>query len=153
MLLSWGHRSIELRPVGYQFPDYPNAGGEWDWDANWLMIRGEVQDGDVTWHFVDPCLTTRDAREVLEWMMAVADGRPPSRHLAFLEPNLQFEVMSWTEREIALAVFFAQESSPPGSVGETRFGEGHRVPIWLDPDSLRRAADQWRDEIAAYPER
>ena len=39
--------------------------GPHDWDANWLVIRGDVHLPDERhWHFLDPCLTTWEAAEL-----------------------------------------------------------------------------------------
>ena len=36
---------LDIRPVGYQFGANPQAAPGTDWDANWLVVRGEVQTG------------------------------------------------------------------------------------------------------------
>jgi hypothetical protein len=34
---------VGLRPVSYQFPGHASTRPGRDWDANWLVIRGEVR--------------------------------------------------------------------------------------------------------------
>ena len=51
--------SITLHPAAYQFEVTPATADEHDWDANWLMIHGDVRiAGGRQWAFLDPCLTT-----------------------------------------------------------------------------------------------
>src|SRR5262249_60717551 len=54
---------VELRLLRYQFPDRAAAGPGRDWDANWLVVRGDIRCADGReWSFEDPCLTTWEAR-------------------------------------------------------------------------------------------
>ena len=58
-----------MRPAAYQFDVPPATAGERDWDANWLMIRGYVCTADGRqWAFLDPCLTTWEARNLSAWL-------------------------------------------------------------------------------------
>jgi len=47
--------SIALEILGYQFPDRTPSEPGFDWDANWLMIRGNIKVADRSWSFSDPC--------------------------------------------------------------------------------------------------
>jgi hypothetical protein len=69
---------LDLRIVGYQFPGTVGDGSGRGWDANWLVIRGEVNDGGRISAFQDPCLTTWEARQVAEWLRGVATGVLPA---------------------------------------------------------------------------
>jgi hypothetical protein len=74
-LLSLDGTSIDLRPIRYQFGANPQALPGTDWDANWLIIQGEVHTADgASWTFIDPCLTTWEAREFGAWLRGVAGG-------------------------------------------------------------------------------
>jgi hypothetical protein len=62
-----------LHPAGYQFEVTPATADEEEWDANWLMICGNVRTADSRrWAFLDPCLTTWEARSLSAWLRAVA---------------------------------------------------------------------------------
>ena len=63
---------VALRPVRYQFPRVRGSRSGRDWDANWLVIHGDVH--GRTWSFKDSCLTTWDARELGAWLRGVASG-------------------------------------------------------------------------------
>jgi len=73
-------RALELRVVGYQFP-VPQLSEEQRrldtraWDANWLVISGEVRaDQNLSWSFQDSCLTTWEAGELVDWLGQVGTG-------------------------------------------------------------------------------
>ena len=59
---------VELQPVCYQFSELGSTrrggtpGSNAGWDANWLVVRGEIGTSDGrSWSFTDPCLTTWEA--------------------------------------------------------------------------------------------
>ncbi len=124
-----------------------------DWDSNWLMIRGNVADGDLTWSFVQPCMTTWEARELSEWLRLISSGAAPSADLLFTEPNIQFRFLEGHEDQARISVGFAAESAPPGTDDEARFGEGHPVELALRRATLGAAAHEWDHDLAAFPER
>jgi hypothetical protein len=137
---------LELRVLGYQFPE---PRGE-DWDANWLMIGGDVANADGAWSFVDPALTTHDVDGVIGWLLALADGRlPPCTELDFTEPNLSFV----SGAEHSLRVFFELESRPPWS----RPGYAGLRDLFLDFDptqqDLQGAAASLREDLDRFPPR
>jgi hypothetical protein len=73
-LVSRSGSSVELHIAGYQFPDARPHGDE-DWDANWLIISGQVDAGRrLRWEFRDPSLTTWEASELIAWMRQVSAG-------------------------------------------------------------------------------
>ncbi len=70
--------SLELRVIGYQFPDL-EAGGEPPGgdssDANWLVVSGVVCTAAGTaWSFRHPSLLTWELTELVRWLRQVADG-------------------------------------------------------------------------------
>jgi hypothetical protein len=94
--------TIELRFLGYEFPD-----GADDWhDLNWLRILVRVESGSASWTGgPDPCLLTSEAKVLAEWLRSAADGWLPPPE--FLEPTLSFAVVrSPDARGIPLAVTF-----------------------------------------------
>jgi hypothetical protein len=68
LLASDDGASVELRLAGYLFRTAP-AAGEQDWDANWLVIDGDVHTANgESWQFTEPCLTTWDVRDLAAWL-------------------------------------------------------------------------------------
>ena len=65
--------SVALRPTGYQFGRGSLVRG--DWDANWLLVHGEVRTSTrEAWSFDDACLTTWDTVSLRTWLRAAGQG-------------------------------------------------------------------------------
>jgi hypothetical protein len=156
--------SIELRPVRYESPTEPTEPD--DWDANWLVVHGQVRGaGGESWTFDDPCLTTWEARALGDWLRAAAEGRvqvtaTPTEEsegmLAFTEPNLGFSVASLETADLVLRVHLSHESlaGMPEVDEETMYDiYAHNVPLRVGRSDLLAAADEWQKGLAAFPER
>jgi hypothetical protein len=162
---------VDLHVVGYQFPDRSGDGPGDDWDANWLVIRGEVNDGGHTSVFVDPCLTTWEAGEVGAWLRGVASGAVQAapyeggfdpyenddhQMLVFTEPNLGFGL---SERSVAAArirVYLSAEARPSRAcVGTDIYAAqyAYYVALTVPPRQLEVAAGEWEAEVARFPRR
>ena len=75
--------------MGYEFSELGSArrggtpGSHVDWDANWLVVRGEVRTSDGrSWSFTDPCRMTWEGERLSWWLHAAASGD----HAAGLDP-------------------------------------------------------------------
>jgi hypothetical protein len=99
--------SLELGPTGYQFGANPLAPVGTDWDANWLLVHGEVHTADgAAWTFLDPCLTAWEALSISRWLRDAAAGRiAVAEHwsgvedlLHFTEPNVAFQPAAASRR-------------------------------------------------------
>jgi len=161
-LLSRDGASVTLWPTGYQFGRGSAPRG--DWDANWLLVRGDVcMASDETWSFHDACLTTWEAASLWSWLRAACSGNvapTDAPHedseslLAFTEPNLAFSVASMTDEEIVLRVHLALESGPAlPKDSEPADLYSYYVPLSMTGGELLAAADEWRGDIEPYPER
>lgn len=143
---------LQLRVVDYQFPeifggrDQPHAGGEPDWDANWLVVRGRVTAADGgTWSFQEPCLTTWEAAALADWLDNAA-ARQPAPGLTFTEPNLEFRTV-FDGIQIVLTVGLSHESRCPGHPA------AQEIVLALTSDAIRVAAREWRQQILGRPPR
>lgn len=153
--------SIALRLVAYEFPATAAVGSD-DWDANWLVVAGDVRLADGRrWSFSEPCLTTWEARSLGDWLRAVVSGEVEPVDLnrdvddalvLFTEPNVAFILVGRSDERAVVRVHFSPESRPPWL--------GHEVDIvdffvWLDLplESLSAAADAWERELSSFPVR
>lgn len=166
-LVSRNGAEVELRPVAYQFPGSGAGAGSHDWDANWLMVRGEVRTDDGrSWTFADPCLTTWEARSVGRWIEGVLSGAigvasaadlavPDSPIEHFTEPNVAFSLASRSAEVIEIRVHLSLEALPPWFHDATDRPDifEYFVLLELTPDELRQAAIDWEADLASYPER
>lgn len=145
-LTSGDGRSLTLAIEDYQFPDFPVA-GEHDHDANWLMVCCQVTDGASCWSFRDPCLLTWEALKLGEWLGRVAAGEVPER-LAFLEPDLAFDLSAESPQETALRVHLRQRSVPvAGRGGDSK----HVVEFALTTLDLTQLRLDWDAELRSFP--
>jgi hypothetical protein len=134
---------LKLQIVGYQFPDMPFA----EYDSNWLIIRGDACIGGRTWSFRFPCMLTYEVARLADWLEALSRGEQAKAYCGFIEPNLDFELIS----SDLLRVIVAHESRPPWS--DDQFGESNFIDFPRDPEMLRVAAASLRDALAIYPQR
>ncbi|QNA85172.1 hypothetical protein G4G27_15080 [Sphingomonas sp. So64.6b] len=139
---SFAHLSI----VSYQIPDNDSDDDE-EWDSDWLMVCGQVSLLGREWQFVDPCLTTAEARRLADWLDAVARGEDSPQFCDFTEPNLDFRRQPNGE----IRVSFALESAPPWAKrGDDWIKHGFVVPIG---PQLADAAARLRQQLSRFPTR
>lgn len=158
-LASPNGNSLTIRIDGYQYPAVTGSGNR-DYDANWLMVAGDVVDGDVAWSFRDPCLLTWDARELAAWLRSVADGsrrpEPIDPHgnggglLVFTEPNLAFNLHDRTPDGAVIRVYLSLEALPPGA--ETKIFE-YFVELPMTDDRVAAGLAEWEAELRQFPVR
>jgi hypothetical protein len=112
---------VDLRLLRYQFPAGAGA-GPGDWDANWLVVGGEVRLPDGRgWSFAEPCLTTREARSLGRWLRAVVAGEAQPADLGreegavafFTEPNVAVSLAARSDGSAVIRVHLSLESRPP----------------------------------------
>ncbi len=155
--------TVSLLPVGYQYPALA-ARGEHDWDANWLVIGGEVRsDGGHTWSFTEPCMTTWEAARLGDWLREVAsggvepalvDGPADDRVLAFTEPTLAFGLVSRRGQDVVLRFHLSLDAQAPAADDHNPTGlTEYVVPIAVSLADLTAAARSWFDELASFPAR
>jgi hypothetical protein len=160
VLLSDHASSVELWPVGYQFP----AAGDNSYDDNWLVIGGAVTTPEGSWRFTDPGLLTDEAREVTSWLRAVAAGTvevtgPDAEgwldpNTWFVEPVLAFSLADRSEGRAVIRVHLSLEASPPWQQGDDKPDiYQYVVEVRVDTAALLHAADQWDLALASFPPR
>jgi hypothetical protein len=146
-LASQDGQIFEMRILGYEFPHLETK----DYASNWLVIAGEVTHPKGAWHFSAPCLLTNEAERLASWMDSLAEGKPLRSLCSFVEPNLEFRAVLGVQRPV-LGVYFRLEARPKWAPT----GAGNQdlwVEFLLDELDLRTIAQQWREELSAYPQR
>jgi hypothetical protein len=152
-----GSQGTELRldVVGYQFPDAAPEADGFDYDANWLVVAGEVSDGERSWRFRDACLTTVETGELASWLEGIAGHKPVVDELAFTEPILTF---SWAPASVGdpiVHVTFELEARPPWHrmTGDREDWGTVSLDFPVSRDALRLAAQDLRSDQTRFPER
>ncbi len=158
-LASPNGNSVTLSIDAYEFPA-TSGSGDRDYDANWLIIVGEVTDGERAWSFRDPCMLTWDARELAGWLRSVADGSripepidPDANDgglLVFTEPNVAFNLHARSPEAATVRVYLSLEARPPGSESEIF---DYFVELELTHNAVATVVDEWDSEIRQFPVR
>ena len=158
-LLAFDGTRFSLSIAGYQYPGNTGSGPH-DWDANWLDVAGVLHLPDGRSHsFLDPCLTTWEARGLATWLAAVAAGiaSPPEDEslpdLTFTEPCLAFSVAEGGNGPIGLRVYLSLEAEPPFVVAGQQGIFKNYVPFSTSEAAVLRAAGELSSELSAYPVR
>jgi len=155
---------VELRLLRYEFPDRAAAGRGRDWDANWLVVRGDIRCADGReWSFEHPCLTTWEAGLLGRWLHEVVagavalnpfDGGEDEPLVVFTEPNLALSLAAADQETVNIRVHLSLEALPPwlAHADGTELFEFF-VVVGLSRANLARAAQDWERELAMFPER
>jgi hypothetical protein len=164
LLSSMDGSSLRLSVERYQYPDIVGDGSGRNWDANWLVIRGEVTDARRTWGFADPCLTTSEARSVAAWLRGVASGVVPvvdydgddkSTLEVFTEPNIALNLAARDGDQATVRVYLSLETQPPW--GRREGGQSgvfnYYVRLTVRLAEAAVAAQEWAQELDSYPVR
>jgi hypothetical protein len=139
------HSILLLRVVRYEYPEHTQTNKQncqFDWDANWLVLLGEItnQTG-MTLSFTKSCLTTLEAIKLGHWLQH-ADQFSGYTRLQFTEPYLQF---SATHRGSLVTLSVKFQSG-------TQYGVNSiSTDISIDVKDLVRAGKQWLAELECFP--
>src|SRR5690349_305701 len=103
---------LKLTLVGYQFPNrVPDS--QYDYDANWLMVRLDAELDGRAWRAQDPCLTTWEVTRLANWLEQLHFGQPLSYpRMSFTEPLLDFKPMALQSAEASLRIYIDAEFRP-----------------------------------------
>jgi hypothetical protein len=159
--------SLDLRPTRYQFEEALRPSRNWDeeWDPNWLIIHGEVRTAlGAAWSFDDPCLTTWEAAELLDWLRSAAEGRITATEtpdedspgmLTFVEPNLGFSVAGQDDSHVAVRAHLSAEAvtNRPSAIPHPWDTYAYSVVLRLTRAELLAAAQDWQDDLTPFPRR
>ena len=157
---------VLLRVAGYEFPHHKGRStpAEVDFDANWLLVQGEIQTpDDEGWQFCDPCMLTWEAKGFGLWLAQAAGVAPPEvlvgdaepvlswepNQIGFLEPNLEWSLRERDDVLVTVDLVLSLEALPPWVDGRGPF----TIPLTLHRDDLAEAAVRWLEEVSHYPYR
>jgi hypothetical protein len=145
-------RAVEIRVVGYQFPDATDLARKYSWH----MVQGLATVEDASWHFRWQALTCDESLRVGPWLRALAAATTeadmhigvPAR-LEFTEPNLAFAGLDLRPNQLVLRVELDVEFHRDRA--HWKAGQPYLLDLDVSGAQLIDAAQQWDEEIAAYP--
>lgn len=141
------NQSVEFKITNYQFPEIVNG----DYDSNWLNIYLNIKSKVGNWQTLDPSLTTWDMQRLINWFDKLSRNiEPDYLEIAFLEPNLCFELMDSFNSQIkTIRIIFDYESKPKSASEEKEYF----VDIVANNNELKRIKLDLEKELENYPER
>jgi hypothetical protein len=143
--------ALDIRVVGYQFPDATDLARRYSWH----MVQGSATVEEASWHFRWQALTCDESPRVGPWLRSLAAATEsglvdaPAR-LAFTEPNLAFAAMNVRPHEVLLRVELDLEFHRDRA--HWRAGQPYLLDLDVSGAQLVEAARQWDEEIALYPD-
>ncbi|MDI6105506.1 hypothetical protein QLQ12_43685 [Actinoplanes sp. NEAU-A12] len=147
---------VDLRVVGYQFPDAEDLSLR----HSWHVVEGTATSPEGSWRFRYPALTCDDSVYVARWLRRTAgQGLPPAGTdaapgvppiLSFTEPNLSMTLVEHSATQVVLDIGLDVEFSPPWA-HRPRAGGPFTIRCSFGYEQLERAAAEWEHEIALYP--
>jgi hypothetical protein len=141
------NQSVELKIMNYEFPEIVDG----DYDSNWLNIYLNVKSKVEHWQTIDPSLTTWDMQRLINWFDNLSKNiEPKYLEIAFLEPNLCFELLDSFNSQIKkIRIVFDYESKPKSANKDKECF----VDIVADNDELKRIKLDLEKELENFPER
>jgi hypothetical protein len=141
--------AFELEIVGYQFPQMVTE----EYDSNWLMIRIDVSHPKGDWTSTDPSLLTYEVAELADWLDAIHNGESVRAGMGFIEPNLEFLLVTTDGGSKALRICFRLESRPPWAKPTAVADCDACVEFALTEIDLVAASRQLREQLQQFPQR
>jgi hypothetical protein len=157
-LLGVAGGGVEVRVVGYQFPDATDPAKR----CSWHMVEGRATCAEGSWSFSYPALTCDESPRLSNWLRDVAGaaGPPPAgtagvagppAALRFFEPNLSLAAVRWAPETVPIDVGLDLEFAPPWRTRRAT-GEPYLVSCEVSREGLLLAAADWDAELALYPD-
>jgi hypothetical protein len=149
--------SLSLAPLAYEFPEMVPQSSD-DWDANWLVVRGEVVLADGrSWRFTHPCLATWDVAKLAAFLEDIGAGRlspgdPESDEfqLEFTENLVAFELAELSADHVEIEVTLASEARPPWIED---IHEGYVLSLRSTLAELTQAVESLHRHLERFPHR
>lgn len=141
-----GSDRLSIRVEGYQYR-HLDATTDATYDPNWLNIQGRVETRERQWKFVDACLLTWEAVELLEWMRAF----PEVEKLGFLESLFTIDVDPDHKRLIRVRI--RGGAFPPDGDPEEKWTEGYELFLNIGEEQRERFIQTLTYDLERYPKR
>ncbi|MDE6667566.1 MAG: hypothetical protein K2K38_04365, partial [Clostridia bacterium] len=88
MLISDNSKSIDFSIISYEFPREKSLKKEFNYDANWLLIKVVFSDENINKIYTDICLLTCELSELVNALQQIINSSENSYMSDFMEPYL-----------------------------------------------------------------
>lgn len=137
------NQKVELKIIGYQFPDAKNDSS----DSEWLKIFLDVQSNLGNWQTIDSSLTAPEVKELIRWFKDLStDKEVEYTELYFTEPNLEFNFIKGEDEIKNIKIIFNAESKPKFA----KMGQEYFVEFQFSNEELSEAADELDEELKQH---
>lgn len=140
------NQSVEFRITNYQFPEITDC----EYDSNWLLVYLKVKSDCGNWQTVDPSLLVGDLKDIKDWFEKLSNNiETDSNSLAFMEPNLEFELTKKNLEEKHIRIIFDLESRPQSADDD----KDYFVDCVFNNNELKLIAKELEKQVEQYPRR
>lgn len=146
MTFSNDTRTLRIDVVGYEFPDRSGGGEEYDYDANWLILRGLYRDETGERSFENSCLLTTELQMLSAGLKLLLSGVQEIYQSDFNDPY--FEV---TAEPFGLGRYLLYASFSM-LVSEERW-QNFGVECFLTQEEMKALTEEIDALARAFPER
>ncbi|MFG0329692.1 MAG: hypothetical protein ACF8PN_07320 [Phycisphaerales bacterium] len=134
---------FELALIDDEFPDLAED-AEADHSA---VVSFRVAMPEESWEETAPVINLFEIQSLLDWLDAIAEGRPHEREVELLEPNLSFAVLDESEETVAIRIGFHLENRPEWAVIDAPTDEAGAVRLVLTRELVRDAVESLRADL------
>ncbi len=147
MIFSGGEKTLKLQVLGYEFPELSGKGPEYDFDANWLVLRGTYtnEEGETA-IFTRGCVLTYELTALAAELKVVAAGLKSGFRSDFEEPVLFMEVDAAAEGNFLMKVSFVMDLDDADLDAES-------VEMTVSADELKALAEEVQEFARRFPEK
>jgi len=150
-----GGEWLRLRLEGYQFADADDVRKR----CSWHMTGGEASSLEGTWSFRWQALTCGESEQLTGWLRMAAAWLDDEVSVPywvpagtdFTEPNVSFSVNRRRDGGGLMVVRLEMEFRPPWRTPSRTMGHAVFLHIPVDAADLARAADEWAEDVARWP--
>lgn len=145
MIIADERKTLKFSISGYQYPHAkPSTGKNYDYDANWLIVKVDYENGQLFSH-EDPCMTTGELRAIHKQMDLILSGKITCFFSKNMEPYFRFAAARTNGNyvvQIALDILHDNRTWETWSAVET-----------LDRNRFVQIRDEFRQLSITFPER
>ncbi|HEX5556083.1 MAG TPA: hypothetical protein VFX13_00535 [Gaiellales bacterium] len=142
---------------GYQFADADDPHKR----CSWHVVEGEASSVEGAWTFVWQALTCSESEQFTGWLRMAAAWLDDEVSLPywvpagtdFTEPNVSFSVNRRRDGGGLIVARLDTEFRPPWRAPSGTAGNAVLLHIAVEGSELRRAADDWADDVGRWPNR
>lgn len=143
MKISNEDKTLDVSISGYEFPGEKSDNEEYNYDANWLIVRVAYKDGAEEHIYQDSCLMTDELKELANELEAVLDRKEMLYISDFMEPYLRIAIVP-TESSFIVAIQFVYDTTDG-------IWKSHKVSQALTPEQASSLLAELRELKQRYP--